>query len=159
MLHLLLDPVVCAQVRLQHPPKDLEQDLETGLGDGGVVAALAQLVTDEGVLRPRELVPAEDGAGLAQLAPDQVPAPVRHVRVEQAEEEGELGGRVLRGREAREEVERVLRRGRGWARGRRGCCLGAVRAEGAAVDVGGEVGDAGGDAVVELWTRVSVSIA
>jgi hypothetical protein len=47
----------------QDAPKDLEQDLEAGLGDGRVVAALAELVADEGVLGPGELVPAEGGAG------------------------------------------------------------------------------------------------
>ena len=91
-----------AQVDLERAAKQLEQDLEARLCDCLVVAALAQLVADEGVLRPRELVPAEDDAGGAHLGADQVAAGVGHVRVLDAEDHGHLAP------ERAQVVDRVL---------------------------------------------------
>lgn len=133
-------PVPGSKVRLENPAEELKQDLEADLCDGRVVAALAQLVPDEGVLRPGELVKAEDDARVAQLGADEVAPGVGHVGVLDAEDQGHLAAQLL------EVVERV-RGARGWRGGRVG---GLVGAEGARVDVGGEVGDAGGDARVEL---------
>lgn len=94
-----------AEVGPEHAAKDLEQDLEAGPRDGRVVAALAELVADEGVLRPRELVPREDGAGAAQGRPDGVAPGVRDVRIAQAEDEGRFAA------EGREEVYGVAASG------------------------------------------------
>ena len=140
MLHLttLLDPP--PQLRLEHAPKQLQQHLEADLCHGRVVAAFAQLVADEGVLRPGELVPAEDAAGLAQLAAEEVAPGVGHVGVAHAEDERGLGP------EGAEVVERVGAVGRGV----RGGVRVGVGAEGAGVDVCWEVGCCGGDAGVEL---------
>lgn len=129
------------QVRLQHAPKQLQQHLKAHLGDGRVVAALAQLVADEGVLGPGELVEGGGDAGLAQLGADEVAALGGDVGVLDAEDHGDLGVR-----EGRQQVEGV----RAALRGGRGGVLGRVRAEGAGVDVGCEVGDAGVYARVEL---------
>lgn len=141
MLHLLRLAVVRAQVRLEHAPEELQEDLEARLGDGRVVAALAQLVADEGVLRPRELVEAEDDAGLAELQPDQVPPGVRHVRVLDAEDHGHLA------LEPGQQIERV-----GAPGGRLGAGVGRrVGPERARVHVRGEVADRCGDPGVQLW--------
>jgi hypothetical protein len=96
------------------------------------------------VLRPGELVPAEDDAGLAQLGADEVASCVGHVGVADAEDE-----RCF----ATEEVQPV--EGVGAGRGRGG---GRVRprvwAERARVDVCWEVGDCCCYAGVELARRV-----
>ncbi len=132
MLSLLNPPLPLSQLGLQHAPKHLKQHLETGLADGRVVAALAQLVADEGVLCPGELVETKHHAGLAQLEADEVAAGVGHVGVAQAEDEGRLAA------DPRELVDRVGAVGRG---GRRGRVRGGVGAQGARVDVGREVAD------------------
>ena len=49
ILWLHLYPVPRTQVRLQRPAEELEEHLEADLGDGRVVASLAQLVAYEGV--------------------------------------------------------------------------------------------------------------
>lgn len=128
------------QIRLEHPPKHLQQHLKAHLCHRRVVSSLAQLVADKRVLRPRKLVKARHHAGLAHLGANQIPARVGDVRVLDAENHGHLA------LEAGKVVERVRAGG-----GRLGGGVGAaVGAEGAAVDVGGKVGDAGGDARVEL---------
>ncbi len=129
-----------AQIRLEHPPKDLQQHLEAHLGHGRVVAALAQLVADKGVLRPRKLVEARDDAGRAHLGADEVAPGVGHVRVLDAKDHGGLALELV------ELVQRVDAVG-----GRIGRRVGGVvRAEGAAVDVGRKVCDTGRDARVQL---------
>ena len=128
------------EVYLERAPEQLEQDLEASLGDGRVVAALAQLVADKGVLRPGELMPAEDDAGFAHLGADEVAARVGHVGILDPEDHGHLA------LEPGEEVDRVV--GVGGARGRGVCCC--VRAESTRVYVCGEVADRGGDARVQL---------
>lgn len=141
VLRLLGWPVPRAEVNLERPAEQLEQDLEAGLGDGWVVAALAQLVADEGVLGPGELVPAEDDAGVAHLAADEVAPGVGDVRVPDAEDHAHLAA------EAGEEIQRV-RAVRG---GRVGGGVGArVGAEGPRMHVGRKVADRGGDAGVQL---------
>lgn len=131
-----------SQVRLQSPPKQLQQHLETDLGNGRVVPPFAQLVPDEGVLGVRELVEAEECAALAHLLPDEVPTFVVDVRVLDAEDEGELG--VAQLAEVVDCVRAV------WGGGGGGGVACGVRAQRAGVDVGCEVGYAGCDARVEL---------
>jgi len=148
MLNLQLLPIMIPQIRLQHPPKQLEQNLKARLCNSRVIPSLAELVADESVLRPCKLVEAEDYAGIAQLLADQVSSCVRHVGVFEAEDQGDFA------LELGEKVEGV-RAGGGRGRGGVG---GRVRAEGAAVDVGCKVGYAGCDARVKLgevrfWLR------
>lgn len=88
MLDLLRGGIARSQVRLEDSPEQLEQHLEAYLGDRRVVAPLAELVADEGVLRPRELVEVEHGARRPQLLPDQVAPGVGDVRVLDAEDHG-----------------------------------------------------------------------
>ena len=88
MLHRLRPPVARAQIRPQRPPKQLQQHLETELGEKRIVAAFAQLVPDEGVLRVRGLVEGETDAVLVQGAADQIPAGGRDVGVFFAEDLG-----------------------------------------------------------------------
>lgn len=92
MLDLLGRNVPVPDLGLEHPPEQLEQDLEADLANLGIVAALAQLVADEGMLRPGELVEAGDEAGLAHLGADKVAAFVGDVGVLDAEDHGKLGG-------------------------------------------------------------------
>lgn len=140
VLDLLGCLVLGAQVDLEGPAEQLEQDLEARLGDGGVVPALAQLVADEGVLGPGELVEVEDHARLPQLGADEVAAGVVDVGVLDAEDHRDLA------LEPGEEVQGVVAAGR--RRGRGVCAL--VGAEGARVDVRREVADRCGDAGVKL---------
>lgn len=90
VLQLLWRTVLGAKIDLEGAAKQLQQDLEAGLGDGRIVAALAELVADEGVLGPGELVEAEDDAGLAKLGADQVAAGVGHVGVLEPEDQRHL---------------------------------------------------------------------
>lgn len=143
MLHFAPIALLLPKLGAQDAPEDLEQDLEAGLGDARVVTALALLVTDEGVLGPRELVEAEGGSRGAQGGADGVAAGVGDVRVAQAEDEGRLAA------DFGEAVERVVAAAAGGGDGWGG--VGAVvGAEGAAVDVGSEIADRRGDAWVEL---------
>jgi hypothetical protein len=132
VFQLLGGSILGTQVRLERAREQLQQHLEADLGDGRVVAALAELVADEGVLRPGKLVEAKDGASVAQLLADQVPARVGHVRVLDAKDHGHLA------LELGEPVERVVAVGR-----RLGRHVGAlVRAQRTAVHVRGKVCDA-----------------
>lgn len=143
VLNLLGRAVLGAQVGLERAAKQLEQDLEADLCDGRVVAALAELVADEGVLGPGELVEAEDGAGLAQLEPDQVAPGIGYVRVLETEDHGHLA------LELAQLVDRVIA-----ARRRRGRRVGAlVRAQRPAVHVGRKVRRAGVYSGVQLQKR------
>lgn len=109
MLNLRRVRVTRSQVRLEDSPKQLRQHLEAYFGDGRVVAALAELVPDEGVLCPCELVEAEHDTGLAQLLPDQVASSVGDVRVLDAEDHGNFS------LDLRESVDRMVAvRGRLW---------------------------------------------
>jgi hypothetical protein len=144
-------PILGPQIRLVDPPKLLEQHLKAHLCHGRVIAPLAELIPDKRVLSPRELVEAEDGARLAELGADEVAARIGYVGIFDAEDEGQLGavGGGTGSREAGEEIDGVVAVG-GPGGGGVG---GGVGAEGAGVDVCGEVGDAGGDAGVELSKR------
>ncbi len=55
MLYSLDLPVMLSQVCLENPSELFQKDLKARLGDGWVVAALAQLVADERMLCPGEL--------------------------------------------------------------------------------------------------------
>ncbi len=85
VLNLLGRVIPRTQVRLQDAAEQLQQHLEANLGDGRVVATLALLVADEGVLRPGELVEAEHDTRVPELLADEVAALVRHVGVLDAE--------------------------------------------------------------------------
>lgn len=131
VLHLASISHLLSKLRLQDPPEDLKEDFKAGLCHGGVVAALAELVTDERVLSPGELMPAKGGAGSAQGSTDDVAPGVRDVRIPDAEDEGCLTAQVA---EAVKRMRRVASGGGGRREVRPG-----MRAERATVDVGGEV--------------------
>lgn len=140
VLDLLGRSVPRAEVDLEGAAEQLEQDLEAGLGDGRVVAALAELVADEGVLGPGELVEVEHGARGAQLGADQVPPRVADVRVLDAEDQRHFALELV------QLVQRV-----GAARGRLGRGVGGlVGPERARVHVRREVADGCADAGVKL---------
>lgn len=152
VLHLLLLPRSLTQVRLQHPSKSLQQYLEADLGDGWIVPSLAQLVPDERMLRPRELVEAECHSGFSELGADQITTGVGHVCILDAKDQGYFA--VLELLELVDGV-RSNETGRGCrVRARSGSGRGGigtiVGAEGARVDVGAEVGNGGGYTRVEL---------
>lgn len=109
MLHLLLLPITIPQLRLQHPPKLLQQHLEADLGDGRVISSLAELVPDKRVLRPGELMEAKDYPGLAKLLANEITTGVGNVGVFDAKDHGDLTS------DTGEEVECVVgvRRGSG----------------------------------------------
>lgn len=75
-----------AEVGAQGAIEELEQHLEADAGESGVVAALGQLVADEGVLGPGMLVEREGHAGIVQRLADQVAARRRDVGVTLAED-------------------------------------------------------------------------
>lgn len=75
-----------AEVGAQGAVEELEQHLEADAGESGVVAALGQLVADEGVLGPGMLVEGEGHAGIVQRLADQVTARRRDVSVTLAED-------------------------------------------------------------------------
>lgn len=102
MLQLLWRPIPAPEIDLQRPTKELQQDLEAGLGDGGVIPTFTQLITDKGVLGPGELVKAKDDTGLAELLADEVAAGVVDVGVLEAKDQTHLAA------EAGEQVERVV---------------------------------------------------
>jgi hypothetical protein len=123
--------ILGAQVRLESTAKKLKQNLEANLCDGWIIAALAELVADEGVLGPGEFVEASGNAGGTELGADEITAGVRDVSVFDAENHGNLSVA-----EVGEAVESVLavrrgRVGRGIGRG--------VGAESARVNICGEV--------------------
>ena len=143
VLDLLGRVVTGAQVRLERAAEELDQDLEADLGVSRVVAALAELVADEGVLGPSELVEVEHRARRAQLLPNQVPTLVRHVRVLDSEDHRHLG------LDLSQSVDRVVAAHRALHRRVPRC----VRSERPAVDVRSEVRHACRDAGVELEKR------
>lgn len=65
MLDFLRSAVFASEINLQRPSKQLQQHLKTRLGNRRIVAPLAQLVPDERMLRPGELMEAKDDAGFA----------------------------------------------------------------------------------------------
>lgn len=125
------------QIRLKHSGEQLQQNFEADLCHSRVIPALAELVPDERVLRPGELVEASNDARFAHGLADEVAALGGDVGVLDAEDHGALG--VGEGGEERN--------------GRVGS--GGWGAKGGGVDVCCEVGDAGGDAGVELGWSLS----
>lgn len=87
--------VLGSQIRLEDTTKELKQDLEADLGDGWVVAALAEFITDEGMLGPGELVEAGSHTGLAQLGADKVTPGIRDVCILDTEDQGNLALEVV----------------------------------------------------------------
>ena len=82
--------VLRAKIRLQHTAKQLEQNLEADLGNSRVIAALAELVADEGMLGPGELIEAGNDASIAQLGADKVTPGIGNMSVLDAEDDGDL---------------------------------------------------------------------
>lgn len=137
MLWLWCLPHRHPQIRLEHSSEQLQQNLKADLCHGGVISALAELVPDEGVLRPGELVEAGNDAGFAHGLADEVAALGGNVGVLDAEDHGALSvGEGVEERDGRFG-------GGGWGAKRGG------------VDICCEVGDAGGDAGVELGWSLS----
>lgn len=131
MLNRLRLPIFVAQINLEGPSKQLEQHLKARLGDGGIVTPLGQLIPNEGMLRPGELVKRKHHTGVAEFLPYQITARVVDMGVFDAKDEADFAFELG---EAVDGVDRV--RG-GGVRGGVGCGVGA---EGAGVDVCGEVG-------------------
>src|SRR6478609_1312108 len=69
--------ILGSQVCLQNTTKEFKQDLEADLGNGRIVATLAELVTNKGVLSPGKLVEASYNTSFAELGTNEVPASVR----------------------------------------------------------------------------------
>jgi hypothetical protein len=132
--------VLGSQIRLEDPAKEFKQDLEADLGDGWVVTALAEFITDEGMLGPGELVEAGNDTGLAQLGADKVTARIGDVCILDTKDHGNLALEVV------EKVQGVVAvfgcSGRGVG--------GVIGTKGTGMDVCGEVGDASSDARIEL---------
>jgi hypothetical protein len=148
VLDLLLFAICRPEICLENPPKQFEKDLKAGFGNGRVVTPLAQLITDEGMLRPGKLVEAKDDSRLTKLLSDEVAAGVGDVRVLDAEDHCHLAP------ELGEQIDCVVA-----PRCRVVSGVGSfVRAEGTAVHIRCEVGDAGGDPRVQLDGEPNVSM-
>jgi len=100
MLHDELLAGGLAQVALEAAVEALDQQGPADARDGGVVAALAQLVADEGVLGAGDLIEGKLDAGVVQRLADQVAPCGGHVRVGLAEDHGQLALDVAGAREA-----------------------------------------------------------
>lgn len=90
MLQLHRPPFPFSQIRLENPPKYFEQDLKTSLRDGGIVAAFAQFIAYERVLRPGKFMETENYTRLAQLLADEIPSLIGNMRVLESEQERKL---------------------------------------------------------------------
>jgi hypothetical protein len=91
MLRLLITTLPFSELRLQHASEKLQENLKACLGDSWVIAALGQLIADEGVLSPGELVPAEAGPGLTELSTDQITARIGDVGVTDTKDQAGFG--------------------------------------------------------------------
>ena len=140
MFNLLFSALLNPKLGLQDPPKCLQQDLEADFGDGGIIPPLAELVSDECVLCPGKLVPAECDSGFPELGADQVAPCVRHMGVFDAKDQGDLTTDPC------EQINGVV--GVWWRGG--GCDGLRVRTEGTRMNVGCEVGDCCSDGRVKL---------
>src|SRR5688572_3160665 len=78
------------QLRLQNPPKQLQQNLKANLGDRGVISSLTQLIPYKRMLRPRELMEARGHTSFAHGGSDQVAAGRGNVGVFDAEDHGDF---------------------------------------------------------------------
>lgn len=142
MLQLRGSAIFGAQVDLEGSAEQLQEDLEASLRDCGVVATLAELIADERVLSPGKLVEAKDDAGLAQLGTNQVATDIWHVSVLEPEYQGHLALEITK------EVDSVYAIGRGRGGGENRLLM---RAQGARMDVCGEVADCGRDTRIQLY--------
>ena len=148
MLDLLLFAICRPEVCLENPPKQLEKDLEANFGNGRVITPLAQLIADEGVLRPGKLVEAKDDPRVTKFLSDEIAAGVGDVRVLDAEDHCHFAP------ELGEQIDRVVA-----PRCRVVSGVGSfMRAECTAVHISCEVGDAGGDPRVQLDGEPDVSM-
>jgi hypothetical protein len=124
----LLFAIPRPEVDLQGASKQLQQNLETHLRDRGIVPPLTQLISNERMLRPRDLVPAKHHSLLSQRLPNQIPPLGRDVVVQRAMDERQLALDL-------------------------GCAgqrvVSFVKPQGVTVEVGGEVADGGGYAGVQ----------
>lgn len=131
MLHLLRTTILHPQIRLQRPPKQLQQNLKTDLRNSRIIPPLTKFIPNKSMLSPRKLVKAKHHTRIPEFLPNQVPPLIRDVRILDAEDHGHLALDLA------QPVQRVVAvwwcvvRGVG----------GFVGAEGSAVDVGCEVVD------------------
>lgn len=139
--------VLGSQIRLEDTAKELKQDLEADLGDGWVVAALAEFITDEGMLSPGELVEAGNDTSLAQLGADKVTSSIRDVCILDTKDHGNLALEVV------EKVQGVVAVFGGSGRG----VGGVIGTKGARMDICGEVGYASTDARIKSGTDGKVA--
>ena len=80
--------ILGSQVGLQNTTKEFKQDLKADLGNGRIVATLAEFVTNKGVLSPGKLVEARDNTSFAELGTNEVSASVRDVCILDSENHG-----------------------------------------------------------------------
>jgi hypothetical protein len=125
-LHILSIPR--PKITPQRPSKQLLQHLKANPTQSRIVPPLTQLIPDKRMLRPRWLVKRKRNARLMQRLADQIASLGRHVIVHLAKDHDELAFDVF---------------------GALDGVVGFAGAKGAAVDIGGEVADGGGDAGVQ----------
>lgn len=90
MLQLHRSPFPLSQICLENPPEYFEQDLKTSFRDGGIVAAFAQFIAYERVLRPGKLMKTVNYTRLAQLLANEIPSLIGDMRVLESEQERKL---------------------------------------------------------------------
>lgn len=86
ILHLAPIPLPRPQISTQRPPKHLKQDLEADPSERRVIAPFAQLVADESMLCPRQLVERESHVGVHKRLADGVATGGRDMVVAFAED-------------------------------------------------------------------------
>ena len=128
ILNLPISTFSRPEITTERPPKQLQQHLEANASNARVISALTQLIPDERMLSPGNLVEAERSTRIVQRLPDQIAAFWRDVVVTLAEDHDELAVDVL------DPLETVVV---------------FALAEAMAVDVGCEVADCGADSLVE----------
>ena len=116
------------EITIQRPPKQLQHHLETYSRNARVISPLTQLIPNERMLSPRNLVEAERSTRFMQRLPDEIAAFWRDVIVTLAEDHDELAVDVF------DSLETVI--------------LFAF-AQAVTVDIGCEVADCGADSFVE----------
>jgi hypothetical protein len=102
--------VLSSQIGLEDTTKEFQQDLEADLGNGRIVATLAELVPDESMLRPGELVEASNDTSLTELSTNKIAASVGDMSILDAKDHGNLSLELM---EKVQSVIAVRRGGRG----------------------------------------------
>ena len=120
------------EIPIQRPPKQLQQHLETYPRNARIISPLTQLIPNERMLSPRNLVEAECSIRFMQRLPDEITAFWRDMIVTLAEDHDELAVDVF------DSLETVVV---------------SAFAQAVAVDVGCEVADCGADSLVERTAK------